>query len=118
MLRRSLLLIIAAAASAVSSFAQTSWPSKPVKIVVPYPPGIPMLMPGESAGALSGPYLSYLRALQQWDARFPGFGHDTHGVEARDGNYYMQCLRRDGQSLRQDVTPHKATRTRSAGAKK
>ena len=39
MLRRSLLLIIAAAASAVSSFAQTSWPSKPVKIVVPAPAG-------------------------------------------------------------------------------
>jgi arginine/lysine/ornithine decarboxylase len=79
--------------------------------VVPYPPGIPMLMPGESAGAANGPYLSYLRALQQWDARFPGFGHDTHGVEARDGNYYMQCLR-------QDVTPQKATRKRSTGAKK
>jgi len=62
--------------------------------VVPYPPGIPMLMPGESAGAANGPYLSYLRALQGWDARFPGFGHDTHGVEAKDGKYYMQCLRR------------------------
>ena len=49
--------------------------------VVPYPPGIPMLMPGESTGPDDGPYLSYLRALQGWDARFPGFGHDTHGVE-------------------------------------
>jgi arginine/lysine/ornithine decarboxylase len=62
--------------------------------VVPYPPGIPMLMPGESAGAANGPYLSDLRALQGWDARFPGFGHDTHGVEAKDGKYYMQCLRK------------------------
>jgi arginine decarboxylase len=61
--------------------------------VVPYPPGIPMLMPGENAGAADGPYLSYLRALQQWDARFPGFGHDTHGVEPRDGRHYLQCLK-------------------------
>jgi arginine/lysine/ornithine decarboxylase len=63
--------------------------------VVPYPPGIPMLMPGENAGATDGPYLSYLRALRDWDARFPGFGHDTHGVEVKDGRYYMQCLRQD-----------------------
>jgi len=61
--------------------------------VVPYPPGIPMLMPGEETGAADGPYLSYLRALSQWDERFPGFGHDTHGVEKRDGTCYVQCLR-------------------------
>jgi arginine decarboxylase len=60
--------------------------------VVPYPPGIPMLMPGEGTGAPDGPYLSYLRALCSWDHRFPGFGHDTHGVERRDSTYYVQCL--------------------------
>jgi len=63
--------------------------------VVPYPPGIPMLMPGESTGADDGPYLGYLRALSEWDRRFPGFGHDTHGVENRDGVYYVQCLKKD-----------------------
>ena len=61
--------------------------------VVPYPPGIPMLMPGERAGSANGPYLSYLRALQDWDARFPGFGHDTHGVENDDGRYHLCCLK-------------------------
>jgi arginine decarboxylase len=66
--------------------------------VVPYPPGIPMLMPGESAGPDDGPYLGYLRALQQWDARFPGFGHDTHGVESRDGVLYLQCLKKSASS--------------------
>jgi len=60
--------------------------------VVPYPPGIPMLMPGESTGAADGPYLSYLRALWSWDRRFPGFGHDTHGVESRDGTCFVQCV--------------------------
>jgi len=62
--------------------------------VVPYPPGIPMLMPGESTGADDGPYLGYLRALQNWDKKFPGFGHDTHGVENRDGTHFIQCLKR------------------------
>jgi arginine decarboxylase len=62
--------------------------------VVPYPPGIPMLMPGEATGADDGPYLGYLRALAAWDKRFPGFGHDTHGVENRDGIYYVQCLKK------------------------
>ena len=76
--------------------------------VVPYPPGIPMLMPGESAGAANGPYLGYLRALQQWDARFPGFGHDTHGVENKDGRYYMYCLRKDASA-------QQAPRKRGAG---
>jgi arginine decarboxylase len=61
--------------------------------VVPYPPGIPMLMPGEATGADDGPYLGYLHALSAWDKRFPGFGHDTHGVENRNGVYYVQCLR-------------------------
>jgi arginine/lysine/ornithine decarboxylase len=61
--------------------------------VVPYPPGIPMLMPGEVTGDINGPYISYLRALWSWDHQFPGFGHDTHGVENRGGTYYVQCLK-------------------------
>jgi arginine/lysine/ornithine decarboxylase len=61
--------------------------------VAPYPPGIPMLMAGEYTGPNDGPYLNYLRALQSWDATFPGFGHDTHGVENRDGTIYFQCLK-------------------------
>ncbi|HJS47864.1 MAG TPA: Orn/Lys/Arg decarboxylase N-terminal domain-containing protein [Gemmatimonadales bacterium] len=65
--------------------------------VVPYPPGIPMLMPGEATGPADGPYLGYLRALAEWDARFPGFGHDTHGVENRDGVYHVQCLKKAGR---------------------
>jgi hypothetical protein len=33
-----------------------------------------------------------LRALSSWDRRFPGFGHDTHGIENRDGMPHVQCL--------------------------
>lgn len=62
--------------------------------VVPYPPGIPLLMPGENAGAADGPILGYLKALQAFDRDFPGFGHDTHGVEIRDGTYYVLCIKK------------------------
>ena len=61
--------------------------------VVPYPPGIPMLMPGESTGAKDGPYLGYLNALAFWDKRFPRLGHDPTSIEHRDGVQYVQCLK-------------------------
>jgi arginine/lysine/ornithine decarboxylase len=61
--------------------------------VVPYPPGIPMLMPGERTGGSDGAYLRYLRALREWDRAFPAFGHDTHGVEVEAGEYFVSCIR-------------------------
>ena len=65
-------------------------------MVVPYPPGIPLLMPGEHAGEPGGPVLGYLRALQHLDRTFPGFGHDIHGVEpAADGTYRVVCIKDD-----------------------
>ena len=60
--------------------------------VVPYPPGIPLLMPGENAGPSDGPFLAYLKALEAFDQRFPGFAHDTHGVEVEDGKYRVLCI--------------------------
>jgi arginine decarboxylase len=60
--------------------------------VVPYPPGIPLLMPGENAGATDGSVLAYLRALQNSDAEMPGFAHDIHGVEVVDGRYRILCI--------------------------
>jgi arginine decarboxylase len=62
-------------------------------MVVPYPPGIPILMPGESAGAADGPLLEYLAALESFDKLFPGFEHDIHGVARdTDGNYAIECV--------------------------
>jgi arginine decarboxylase len=60
--------------------------------VVPYPPGIPLLMPGENAGQATGPLLGYLKALEAFDAEMPGFAHDTHGVQVVDGRYCVLCL--------------------------
>ena len=61
--------------------------------IVPYPPGIPLLMPGENAGAADGPVLTYLKALQSFDAAFPGFTHDTHGIESDGGVYQLLVLK-------------------------
>ncbi|WP_033442203.1 Orn/Lys/Arg decarboxylase N-terminal domain-containing protein [Saccharothrix sp. NRRL B-16314] len=63
-------------------------------MVVTTPPGIPVLMPGESTGEGNGPVLRYLHALEAFDREFPGFPSETHGV-ARDsaGDYWIACLR-------------------------
>ena len=60
--------------------------------IVPYPPGIPLLMPGERFGQADEPQLAYLLALQAFDRRFPGFGHETHGVEIVGGEYRLLCI--------------------------
>lgn len=62
--------------------------------VVPYPPGIPMLMPGENIGKKDSPYLQYLRALETFDGQFPGFTHDTHGVDVINGKYHILCIKK------------------------
>jgi arginine decarboxylase len=72
------------------------------------PPGIPVLMPGESVGEEDGPLLRYLGALEAFDRRFPGFGSETHGVtRAPDtGDYLIECLRPDAhERLADAVTP-------------
>ena len=65
--------------------------------VVPYPPGIPLMMPGEKVTQEKRAVVDYLLALQAFDSHFPGFEHDTHGVEIkRDANgkpvYMTYCL--------------------------
>jgi len=61
--------------------------------IFPYPPGIPILAPGERTGKQNGPVLQYLKSLQDFDKRFPGFEHDTHGIENVKGEYMMYCVK-------------------------
>jgi arginine decarboxylase len=61
--------------------------------VIPYPPGIPIVMPGESVGSAVGPWLTYLRTLQEYGHRFPGFAKEVEGTEERDGTYYIYCVK-------------------------
>jgi arginine decarboxylase len=68
--------------------------------VLPYPPGIPMLMSGEKFGEKTddkgeSPQIAYLRALQKWDATFPGFEHETAGIVISDkGEYQVLCVKK------------------------
>jgi arginine/lysine/ornithine decarboxylase len=67
-----------------------------------YPPGIPVLMPGEEANAA---VCEYLQGLEAFDDRFPGFEHEIHGlgtpaeIPAKgrpEGNrYWVYCLPAD-----------------------
>src|SRR3954464_3172753 len=66
--------------------------------VIPHPPGIPIVMPGESLGAADGPWLSYLRVLQEYGHRFPGFAKEVEGTEERGGTYYVYCLTKQAVS--------------------
>ena len=61
--------------------------------VMPYPPGIPMLMSGENFGGEDSPQIGYLRGLAAWDRQFPGFEHVTEGAEVVDGTYHVLCIR-------------------------
>jgi arginine decarboxylase len=61
--------------------------------VIPYPPGIPVVMPGENVGPRNGPWLGYLRTLQEWAQAFPGFEKELEGSQMRNGEYHVWCLR-------------------------
>lgn len=61
--------------------------------VIPYPPGIPMLMSGENFGTADGPMIQYLHSLEKWDKEFPGFEHETEGSKVIDGKYCVMCIR-------------------------
>src|SRR5690606_8461688 len=61
--------------------------------VIPSPPGIPIVMPGENIGAADGPWLTYLRTLQEYGHRFPGFAKEVEGAEEHEGVYHVYCMR-------------------------
>jgi arginine decarboxylase len=60
-------------------------------LLTPYPPGIPLLIPGE---VFNLKIMNYLRFARDFNARFPGFETDIHGlVKGDDGWYYVDCVR-------------------------
>jgi arginine decarboxylase len=60
--------------------------------VMPYPPGIPMLMSGENFGDDESPQIGYLRSMQQREERFPGFAGVIEGAEMHEGTYHVLCV--------------------------
>lgn len=62
-------------------------------MLVPYPPGIPMSMPGERLGDEGSPVVKLILAMQEFGQRFPGFERETHGIEIdEDGQYWMRAV--------------------------
>ncbi|PWF23279.1 arginine/lysine/ornithine decarboxylase [Corticimicrobacter populi] len=66
-------------------------------LLTPYPPGIPLLIPGER---FNRSIVDYLRFAQGFNARFPGFETDMHGLATeRQANgelrHYVDCLIED-----------------------
>ncbi|MCC7459372.1 MAG: arginine/lysine/ornithine decarboxylase [Nitrospira sp.] len=64
-------------------------------LLTPYPPGIPLLIPGER---FNRRIVEYLRFTQDFNARFPGFDTDVHGLVENDTEgfqrtYYVDCVR-------------------------
>lgn len=75
-------------------------------MLVPYPPGIPMSMPGERLGDKSSPVYKLIIAMQQFGRRFPGFERETHGIEVdANGQYWMRAVIEDGQGRGEKKEP-------------
>jgi arginine decarboxylase len=62
--------------------------------VMPYPPGIPMLMSGENFGGPDSPQIGYLKSMQNREQRFPGLSGIIEGAELVDGSYHVLCVKR------------------------
>ena len=62
-------------------------------LLTPYPPGIPLLIPGEQFNAI---IVNYLKFAREFNERFPGFETDVHGLvkQVVDGQamYYVDCV--------------------------
>ncbi|MFZ4553044.1 MAG: lysine decarboxylase [Betaproteobacteria bacterium] len=63
-------------------------------LLTPYPPGIPLLIPGERFNAT---IVRFLRFARDFNARFPGFETDIHGLVKQDDgagkvDYYVDCV--------------------------
>jgi arginine decarboxylase len=63
-------------------------------LLTPYPPGIPLLIPGERFNATIVRYLQFARMFNQ---QFPGFETDIHGLVTDRSNgelrYFVDCVR-------------------------
>jgi arginine decarboxylase len=66
-----------------------------VGMVTPYPPGIPLLVPGE---VFNKKVVDYLKFSREFNAQCPGFETDIHGLVGETGDdgrlrYYADCVK-------------------------
>lgn len=62
-------------------------------MILPYPPGIPLIMPGEKITQDSRAVLDYLLMLEAMGELCPGFEADIHGIVNHDGSLKVKCIR-------------------------
>ena len=62
-------------------------------LLTPYPPGIPLLIPGEQFNKV---IVNYLKFAREFNEKFPGFETDNHGLvkQTVEGKsvYYVDCV--------------------------
>jgi arginine decarboxylase len=64
-------------------------------LLTPYPPGIPLLIPGER---FNKKIVQYLRFARVFNKAFPGFDTDVHGLVMGDeGEYCVDCVAKDAE---------------------
>ncbi len=63
-------------------------------LVTPYPPGIPLLIPGER---FNKTVVDYLKFVREFNKQLPGFETDVHGLVAENINgeivYHIDCVK-------------------------
>jgi len=62
-------------------------------MLVPYPPGIPLIMPGERFTEQTRSIIDYLAFARTFDRSFPGFDADVHGLQREEGIYTVDCIK-------------------------
>ncbi|EKO3797178.1 lysine decarboxylase LdcC, partial [Vibrio metschnikovii] len=63
-------------------------------MILPYPPGVPLVLPGEMVTEHSRPVLEFLEMLCEIGAHYPGFDTDIHGLyRQKDGSYTVKVLK-------------------------
>lgn len=68
-------------------------------MLVPYPPGIPVLMPGERLASGNSGIIAYLQALQEFDKAYPGFEHEIQGVSVdQNGEHWVRAIIEDDRA--------------------
>lgn len=70
-------------------------------MILPYPPGVPLLMPGEMITEESRAVLDFLLMLCSIGRHYPGFETDIHGAKRdEDGVYRVRVLKNDERLAR------------------
>ena len=88
-------------------------------MLVPYPPGIPIRMPGERLGDANSPTIRFLQALEEFGKRFPGFEREVHGIELdAGGDYWVRAVTETPVGTAPPRRPKPPTRPSSRASKK